>query len=334
MRDIFFMSSLFVCSLLGVMPVGAAPVETAAQERFGMPDQKTVRATVERVYSSWRLSMMRGDESAWRAVTTRARQTKVRNLIISHKGNFPHDFFNGQPDPPSLDNFEYIGTITGCGHRTLAATYVGNVQLGNTKAAENAYVLLMVFEDGRWKFDQSRMFNLTQLGEVRKRLHARDLSVLKEQDGFHPYDAAPAVPPVCPAPQLIGKVFADAPGRKIDMKINGVSLHQFSDERRADVISGGLRRGKNTISYTITTDARLEHPSMAIGIFVMPETPGNHPVCVFDHILEASDEARGGEFTFEIRNENIASMNPRFTGTPPQPFHAVPLKAKPDKVAR
>lgn len=321
------MSSVFACCMLASLKLSAAPAAT--QERFGMPDQQTVRGTVERVYSTWRLGMMRGDENAWRSATTRSRQAKVRNLIISQKGSFPHDFFHNQPEPPSLSNFKYIGTITGCGHRTLAATYVGNVQLGDAKASENAFVLLFVLEDGKWKFDQSRMFNLSRLPEVKARLLKGDISVLKEQDGFHPYQQAPEVPVACPRPQLIGKVFVDAPGRCINMKINGVSVHQFDDERRADVISGGLRRGRNTISYTIATHKELEHPSMAIGLFVMPETPGNHPVCVFDHILDASDTARGGEFSFEIRNENIASMNPRFTGNPPQPFHAVPLKKKP-----
>ncbi len=328
MRAIFLMSCLLFCAFPGAAQEKAVAPAQAEQAKFGMPDQPTVRRTVETLYSTWRLAMMRRDESLWRRVTTRSRQVKVRNLIVSQKGSFPSDFFLNQPDPPSLEGFKYIGTITGCKHRTLAATYVGEVQLGNQEPQENALVLLMVFEDGRWKFDQSRVFNLSRLPEVKKRLHQRDLTVLMEQDGFHPYSVAPAVPVTCPAPQLIGKVFVDAPGRSIDMKINGISVHQFEDERRADVISGGLRRGKNTISYTITTNEKLEHPSMAIGLFVMPETPGNHPVCVFDHILDDKDVAKGGEFTFEIRNENIASMNPRYTGTAPQPFHAVPLKPK------
>ena len=177
------------------------------------------------------------------------------------------------------------------------------------------------------------MFNLSRLPEVRERLHRGDLSVLEEQDGFHPYAALPEVPAACGRPQLIGKVFVDAPGRAIDMKINGISVHSFDDERRADVISGGLRRGQNTISYTIRTHEKMEHPSMAIGLFVMPETPGNRPVCVFDHILDATDTAKGGEFSFEIRNENIASMNPAYKGKAPQPFHAVPLKGKPAKAS-
>lgn len=329
MRAIFLTGCLAGSMLLAPVPAQAAPAAAAPAERFGMPDQQTARRTVERVYSTWRLGMMRQDVNAWSASTTRSRQVKVRNLIVSQKGRFPDDFFHNQPEPPSLNNFEYIGCITGNGHRTLAATYVGNVQLGDAKAAESAYVLLMVFEDGKWKFDQSRMFNLSRLPQVKKRLREGDLSVLKEQDGFHPYDAAPAVPPVCPAPQLIGKVFVDTPGRNIDMKINGISVHEFDDERRADVISGGLRRGRNTISYTISTHEKLEHPSMAIGLFVMPETPGNRPVCVFDHILDATDTAKGGEFSFFISNDHIASMNPRFRGQAPQPFHAVPLKKKP-----
>lgn len=67
---------------------------------------------------------------------------------------------------------------------------------------------------------------------------------------------------------------------------------------------------------------------MAIGLFVMPETEGNRPVCVFDHILDAEDEANGGNFTFSVTNEQIASMNPQYKGSQPQPMHAVPLKPK------
>lgn len=321
MRAIFLMCFLLVAAL---QPLSAAP-----QTSFSMPDQKVARDIVESVYSTWRIGMMRANESAWRSATSKSRQMKVRNLIVSQKGNFPRDFFRNQPEPPGLENFQYIGTLASANKQSLAATYLGNVQLGDAKADENAFVLLFVQEDGKWKFDQSRMFNLARLPEVKARLHKGDLSVLSEQDGFHPYAEVPALPAACPRPQLIGKVFVDAPGRSIHMQINGISLHEFADERRADVISGGLRRGKNTISYTISTDKKLPHPTMAIGLFVMPETPGNHPVCVFDHILDATDEAKGGEFTFEIRNENIASMSPRYIGAPPQPFHAVPLKKKP-----
>ncbi len=348
MRAIFFALPLLACSCPFVLAQAASPaaIEAAMKQRaaqqqapqastapahFGTPDQKKAEETADVVYNTWRLSIIRGNEQAWRSATTTSRQVKVRNLIISQKGNFPHDFFKQQPEPPKLENFRFAGALTGCDGRTMAATYVGKVQLGDSQAAENAFVLEFVFENGKWKLDQTRLFNLSKLPAVSQRLHARDLTLLREQDGFQPYTSVPRTPAACPSPTLIGKVFVDCPGRDIRMTINGVSEHEFGDERRADVISGGLKRGQNTISYTIDTAEGQQHPAMAIGIFVMPETPGNHPVCVFDHILDEKDAAQGGSISFTIENGHIASMNPKFTGKAPEPHHAAPLKPQPQK---
>lgn len=297
---------------------------------LSLPNQDQAKRDAEIVYNTWRVSMMRSNIQAWKNVTAASRQMKIRNMIVSRKGEFPRDFFANLQPAPKLEDFRYVGSLLGCGGRTMASTYIGMMQLGEKAQSKvNAYVLLLVQENGRWKLDQTRFFDLSRLPEVRKRLEARDLKVLQEQDGFHPYASVPAPPRACPPPELIGQVFVDCPGRTVDITINGLSPHDFSDERRADFISGGLKRGANTISYTIRDNAGQSRPSMAIGLFVMPETKGNKPVCVFDHILDATDNAQGGSFTFSISNEQIASMNPKFSGTAPQPFHAVPLKPKP-----
>lgn len=307
----------------------AAEVSRPAQKAdIIVPDQEKAREVAETVYNTWRLSMIRGNEQAWRASTCRSRQMKVRNLIVSQRGQFPRDFFRYTQEAPNLDNFVFVGALLGCNGNTLSCTYVGKLQLGDGKPRENAYVLELVLEQGKWKLDQTRFFDLSQLPDVRKRLYAKDLEILKEQDGFMPYDAIPAVPLACRAPELIGKVFVDCPGRNIEMTINGVSVHEFDDERRADIISGGLKRGQNTITYKIKDRPGLKRPAMAIGLFVAPETPGNTGVCVFDHILDAQDSANGGSFTFFISNDHIASMNPKFKGKKPEPYHAVPLKKK------
>ena len=345
MRAFFFIGCLLgiCCTGISEAQMTAAGLDAAkkrhaeAQKRastpagFISPDQEQARKTAEMVYNTWRLSMIRGSEPSWRSSTTAARQVKVRNLIISQRGSFPRDFFSKLQEPPKLENFAYVGSLLGCNGRTMASTYIGKLQLGNGKAKENAYVLEFVFENGKWKLDQSRFFDLSQLPQVRKRLHSRDLSVLQEQDGFQPYTSIPKAPPACKEPELIGKIFTDCPGRSIDMTINGVSIHEFDDERRADVISGGLKRGRNTISHTIRDREGLKRPGMGIGIFVMPETPGNTPVCVFDHLLDGNDKANGGTFTFFIENAHIASMNPKYQGEKPAPFHAAPLKEKPKK---
>ncbi len=348
MRAIFFAVPLLLAASCPQVVAQATPaaIEAAMKQRaaqqmqqsapedpasFGTPDQAKAKQMADTVYNTWRVSMTGSNEQAWRSSTSTARQVKVRNLIISQRGEFPRDYFRNQPEPPRLENFRYVGALTGCNGRTLAATYIGKLQLGDGQAEENAFVLEFVHENGKWKLDQTRFFNLSKIPVVRERLHAHDLSVLREQDGFQPYTTLPRVPVACRAPELIGKVFVDCPGRNIRMSINGVSEHEFSDERRADVISGGLKRGQNTITYSIDTEDGKEHPAMAIGLFVMPETPGNHPVCVFDHILDAQDAAEGGSITFSISNGHIASMNPKFTGQAPQPHHAVPLKQKQQK---
>lgn len=330
MKKIIFLSVWAVATLwcgAAAQHPAAAPAQPAP--KFNVPDREQARTIAETIYNTWRVAMMRGNENAWRNATTQSRRVKVRNLIVSQKGKFPQDIFKDQPAPPALENFAYVGALAGPANRTLAATYLGKVQLGEKGKSEmNALVLEFVHEGGKWRYDQSRFFNLSRLPQVEKRLRAGDVTVLQEQDGFHPYEKAPEVPPACPFPQLIGKVFVDAQGREIDMRINGISLHEFADERRADVISGGLKRGLNTITYSIRTTSQQQKHAMAIGLFVMPETPGNKAVCVFDHIIDPGDEAQGGTFSFTVSNEMIASMNPKFTGAKPQPFHAVPLKAK------
>lgn len=331
MRAIFLtLSALVACG--GALQAHAqSPASPEKAPALLTPDQQKARSLVDTVYNTWRLSVQRGDEISWRRNTTASRQMRVRNLIISERGSFPRDFFRSAQQAPQLEHFHFVGALGACGGKTLAATFIGKMQLGDGKPSDNAFVVLMVNEDGRWKIDQTRFFDLSRLPAVLKRLKEHDLTVLREQDGFHPYTSLPSVPPACAAPELIGKVFVDCPGREIEMRINGVSLHEFDDERRADTISGGLRRGKNTITYTIRNSrSGQEHPNMGIGLFVMPETQGNQPVCVFDHILDAKDEAKGGTFTFTITPEHISSMNPaKHKGAPAQPFHAVPLKAKP-----
>lgn len=325
MRTLFY-PALFLAPALGC--AAAPPQPAQAAPAFKLPVQDKAKSVAETVYNTWRVSMQRGNESSWRSSTSTARQTKIRNMIVSQKQAFPGDLFRKQPPPPALENFRFVGALAGAQGQTMACTYLGSLQLGDGAPAPNAYVLQLVCERGSWKLDQANFFRLDKLPKVLKRLEAKDLSVLQEQDGFRPYESVPAAPAACKAPELIGKVFVDCPGRSVDLRINGISTHSFADERRADVISGGLRRGQNNISYHITPVAGQPHPSFAIGIFVMPETPGNRPVCVFDHILDAEDKAEGGSFTFSIDNAAIGSMNPKYTGPKPEPLHAVPLKPK------
>ncbi len=309
----------------------AAAKEAPSDATLMVPNQEAAQEIGERIYNTWRLSMIRGNKTAWESVTARSRQVKVRNLVVSQRGNFERDFFSEQIDNlPMLENFKYVGALAACQGNTLALTYCGRLQLGDNGKAENcAYVLHFIKEGQNWKYDQSSFFSLQSLPKVAERLMKKDATVLKEQDGFYPYIQIPVVPTLCPPPQLIGQLFVDCPGREVKIKINGVSQHEFYSERRADIISGGLRRGTNTISYQFKDAAQDERTSLAIGVFVSPETKGNTPAVVFEYILDAEDVAKDGAFSFTVSNDTISSMNPAYTGTKPAPFRPVPLKEKP-----
>lgn len=307
------------------------PAPTASAVR--VPDQQQACDIAETMYNTWRISMLNKDFQAWKSATGFARQAKVHNLVVSEKKPYPAAIFEAQATPPSLANLRFVGALGGSAGKTLAATYFGKVDLGvGGQPSDNALVLLFVEDKGKWRYDQSRFFNLGHLPKVRERLARGDASVLKEQDGFHAYDTPPAIPPLCGAPQLIGKVFVDAPTLRVEMTVNGISTHVFEDCRLAEVISGGLKRGRNTVTYTVTPlSAEANKQPLAIGLFVMPETEGNQPATCFEHITAPGDTPQGGTYAFTVSDDMIRAMNPSLKMPKPAPFRPVPLKQKPEK---
>lgn len=328
--DMKFFALGVAVSLMPCMAQHPVPQQAAARPSLRVPDREQARNEAETVYSTWRQSMINHNYAAWTESTSESRQVKVRNLAISEKREFPRTLFDQKEAMPPLSKLKYIGALGGPHGDTLAATYYGSVDMGRgIRSADGALVLLFVYERGKWKYDQSRFFDLSHLPQVKARLARGDASVLQEQDGFHPYATPPATPPLCRAPQLIGKVFVDAPDRKITMTVNGTSQHVFENCRMAEVISGGLKRGRNTISYTIEPiKGKTTGVPMAIGLFVMPETVGNTPATCFEHICDEKDTPHGGTYTFTVTEDMIRAMNPKAQVPRPAPFRPVPLKPK------
>ncbi len=321
-----------VASILPILPLlTAAQDASSSPAGLSFPHQERARELGERLYNSWRLSMSRRDEVAWRKVTPRSRQQRVLNLVRSMNGTLSHDFFGEEAKQlPMLEQFRYIGAIAGANRRTMNLVYLGRLQVAEGKSQPVAYVLYLVDESGRggWTFDKSRFISLEHTPKYTTRLSKRDLSLLREVELFHPYKALPPVTASVGTPQLIAKVFADTPGRVVDIKINGVSTHEFYNERRADVILGGLKKGENTVSYTIANVDGAPRNTFAIGLFVMPTRAGQKPAVVFEHILDSKMKAQGGSFTFHIGNSLLATMNPEYKGPRAAPFRPVPLKKK------
>lgn len=265
----------------------------------------------EIVYNTWRQSMLRESYEGWRDNTSAYRQMKVRNMAISEKREFPASLFKHQFVVPSLMPLKYVGIVIK--GPTAAVTYYGKLAWGpEQKQADNALVLLFTQEKGGWKYDQARFFNLEKLPDVRERLNNRDKTVLLEQDGFQPLGVIPPVAKPCPVPKYIAQVFTDGPGRKVDITVNGISTHNFENERIAEIISGGLKDGANTITIHATPlpNPEVKGP-LLVEVYIMPEVQGDVPGKAFSvTIPEEKQEAFTQTQTFTVTPEILQKMTP------------------------
>src|SRR6476659_5601360 len=121
-----------------------------------------VRQELEHTYSAWRSALAARDLQGWARVTASYRQMATRNLIVSQKQLFPDALFNLPMRPPETATLRYLGTkVVG---NTAHVAYFGKVDLGLVDPAEipdNVLILKFIKEATGWKFDTSRLLNLS-----------------------------------------------------------------------------------------------------------------------------------------------------------------------------
>lgn len=275
------------------------------------PGDSQLRDDLDVAYNTWRLHMLRGNYDGWRATTSAYRQVKVRNLAVSEKRPFPASLFRQPMAPPALSPLMYVGSVVD--GPTAAATYYGKVDLGlgEEPTDANALVLLFTNERGKWKYDQARFFNLSRLPAVRDRLKRGDATVLMEQDGFQPLGKIPPVPPLCPPAKYIAKILVDCPGRTVKANINNISHHEFDNTRQAEVISGGLRDGGNSITLNFADSPSGEKGAVLVEVYIMPEIPGHLPARAFSYFVPPKELPRNGPSLINVTPELLNTMAPK-----------------------
>lgn len=218
--------------------------------------------------------------------------------------------------PPALAPLMYVGSVVD--GPTAAATYYGKVDLGlgQEPTDSNALVLLFTHENGKWKYDQARFFNLTRLPAVKERLKRGDATVLMEQDGFQPLGKIPAVPPVCPPPKYIAKILVDCPGRTVKANVNNISPHEFDNTRLAEIISGGLRDGTNSLTLNFSDSPNGKKGAVLVEVYIMPEIPGQLPARAFSYFVPPQAHPKSGPVLINVTPELLKTMDPK--NTPPQ----------------
>lgn len=283
---------------------------TTSSTAAPQPGDAKLRDDLDVAYNTWRLHLLRGNYDGWKSTTSAYRQVKVRNLAVSEKRPFPASLFRQPMAPPALSPLMYVGSVVD--GPTAAATYYGKVDLGlgQEPTDSNALVLLFTNERGKWKYDQARFFNLTRLPAVKDRLKRGDATVLMEQDGFQPLGKIPPVPPVCPPPKYIAKILVDCPGRLVRANVNNISPHEFDNTRQAEIISGGLRDGANSLTLNFSDSPNGNKGAILVEVYIMPEIPGHVPARAFSYFVPPQSQPRNGPVLINVTPDLLKTMTP------------------------
>lgn len=73
----------------------------------------------------------------------------------------------------------------------------------------------------------------------------------------------------------------DCPGRTVQANVNNISLHEFDNTRLAEVISGGLRDGTNSLTLNFSDSPNGKKGAVLVEVYIMPEIPGHLPARAF-----------------------------------------------------
>ena len=245
--------------------------------------QSELKPALETTYQLWRDSMVRKDAATWQRMTARHRQMDLRNRLVSEKKAFPAAVFEVPVAPPALTGLKLL-QITRNG-LTAKAVYFGKIDFGvGGDPSENLLCLSFLSEDGFWKWDRTEFVNLNALPEVRKELASGELKYLKETPEANADGKVPPVPIAVNPAKTVAKVYVFCPGREIDVQINKVSRHKFTNAKEAEIVLGGAKDGVNELSFAIRKlEGGTGKEAMTIRVYLAPEAEGVKPLKVFEY---------------------------------------------------
>lgn len=245
--------------------------------------QENLRPSLETIYSAWREAMIRRDPSAWQRATAEHRKVEVRNRIISEKKPYPSAIFDLPAPPPSLGGLKFLEAKQN--GPTAKASYFGKIDFGvGGDPTDNLLVLSFTRGSGGWLYDRADFVNLAALSAVRKELAAGDLSYLKETPEAQPSGVIPPTPISANPAKHVAKVYVFCPGREVQVQINKISRHRFTNAKEAQIVIGGAVDGSNEVQYSIKKlEGGTGKEVMTIRVYLMSEIPGAKPIKAYEY---------------------------------------------------
>jgi len=174
-------------------------------------------------------------------------------------------------------------------------------------------VVSYVREQDRWKYHGGEYVKLDLIPTVKKQIQAGDYQYF-DQDDFQPEGKVPLIPKAVTHPVLaIAKVYVFCPGREVSLKVNDFSEHLFQNDKRAEIVLGGARLGKNTIDYSIKELPGGDPKSpLTIRVYLMSQVPGTLPMKMVQYqVDDGGKPSDGGVLSFDFTAELADKLRAR-----------------------
>lgn len=249
-----------------------------------------VRPALELAYARWRSAVEARDAKDWASSITMHRQVITRNMVISQGLAFPKSVFDTMLAPAETRGLRLLEaqSVGDTGH----LLYFGKVNMGDAPEVipENLLMLKFFRENGAWKFDSSKLIQLSSQPERRAKLLAGEPPDFLDLPEFTPPGKAPTPPPLAPVPDHITGCTLQSIGYETTLLVNGQE-HFVNDSIIRFFITGGLRNGGNSIQLKVKKlDVPKEvEPVLAVDMFTRPESKDEKGNRVFHY------EYRGGQ---------------------------------------
>ncbi len=267
-------------------------VAVAAGTLLPSRGQGDLGSTMADVYGRWRKAVMTGDAASWQSLTAEHRRMEIRNRLLSERAAFPAGVFELPAPPPALTGLRCVQAKQS--GRTAKGVWFGKVDFGvGGEPTENLLVLSFVDDGKGWKYDTADFVSLAALPEVRKELAGGDDKYVREMKEFLPTGVVPPAAAPIGMAKYIAKVYVYCPGREVQVQVNKISRHRFTDTKASEVVLGGAKDGLNEVQYAVKgLEGGTGKEAMTIRVYLMSETPGTNPVKAFEYQVAEGDKPK------------------------------------------
>ena len=85
----------------------------------------------------------------------------------------------------------------------------------------------------------------------------------------------------------------------------------FDNTRLAEVISGGLRDGTNSLTLNFSDSPNGKKGAVLVEVYIMPEIPGHLPARAFSYFVPPQAQPKSGPVLINVTPELLKTMEPK-----------------------